>query len=167
MYFISSLWRQAIAWITDDTGHWCICVCVNMFWWVNPFKPVFWWIFFKLVDKQDHGSSASLMMCKTDLVTHLTLDKIAAISQTTFSDAFSWMRSFVFGFDSHWRLSLRVQLAIHQHWFRYCICTEHATSHYLNQCRPSLLTHIYIYIYNGTKGRKVNSWKPSETYMRQ
>ena len=49
---------------------------------------------------------------------HLPLDKMAAISQTTFSKAFSWMKSFVFWFECHWSLFLRVQLAINQHWFR-------------------------------------------------
>ena len=34
--------------------------------------------------------------------THLPLDKMAAISQTTFSNEFSWMKSFVFRFEFHW-----------------------------------------------------------------
>ena len=48
---------------------------------------------------------------------HLPLDKMAAISQMMFSDAFSWMKSFVFWFKFHWNLFLRVQLTITQHWF--------------------------------------------------
>ena len=36
------------------------------------------------------------------------LDKMAAISQTIFSDAFSWMKSFVFWLKFHWSLFLRV-----------------------------------------------------------
>ena len=35
-------------------------------------------------------------------LTHLSLDKMVAISQTTFSNAFSWMKSFVFRFEFHW-----------------------------------------------------------------
>ena len=35
---------------------------------------------------------------------------MAAISQTIFSDAFSWMKSVVFGLKFHWSLFLRVQL---------------------------------------------------------
>ena len=46
------------------------------------------------------------------------LDKMAAISQTIFSDAFSWMEIFVFWFNFHWSFFLWVQLTIHQHWFR-------------------------------------------------
>ena len=45
------------------------------------------------------------------------LDKMAAISQTIFSDAFSWMKSFVLLLKFHWSLFSRVQLIINQHWF--------------------------------------------------
>ena len=41
-----------------------------------------------------------------------------AISQTTFSSAFSWMKMFEFRFEFHRSLFLRVQLTIFQHWFR-------------------------------------------------
>ena len=50
-------------------------------------------------------------------LTLLPLDKIAAISQKTFSDAFSWMKSFVFWLIFHWSLFLSVQLTITQHCF--------------------------------------------------
>ena len=52
------------------------------------------------------------------VLTHFPLDKMAAISQTIFSDAFSWMKNFVFWLKFHWSLLLRVQLAVTQHWFR-------------------------------------------------
>ena len=52
------------------------------------------------------------------LLTHLPLDKMAAISQTTFSNTFSWMKSLVFRFKFHWSLFPRVLLTISQHWFR-------------------------------------------------
>ena len=35
---------------------------------------------------------------------------MAAISQMIYSDAFSWMKSFVFWLKFHWSLLLRVQL---------------------------------------------------------
>ena len=41
-----------------------------------------------------------------------TLDKMVTISQTTSSNTFSWMRSFVLRFEFHWNLFLRVQLTI-------------------------------------------------------
>ena len=46
------------------------------------------------------------------------LDKMAAISQTIFSDAFSWMKNFEFWLKFHWSLFPRAQLTISQHWFR-------------------------------------------------
>ena len=45
-------------------------------------------------------------------------DKMDAISQTTFSSAFSWMKMFEFQSRYHWSLFLKVQLTIFQHWFR-------------------------------------------------
>ena len=56
-----------------------------------------------------------------------------AISQTTFSNAFSWMKMFEFRLKFHWRLFLRFQITIFQHWFRYWLGAVQATSHYLNQ----------------------------------
>ena len=47
---------------------------------------------------------------------HLPLEKMAAISQTIFSYAFSWMKSFVYSIKFLWNLSLRVQLTTTQHW---------------------------------------------------
>ena len=41
-----------------------------------------------------------------------------AISQTTFSNAFSWMKIFEFLLKFHWSLFPRVQLTIFQQWFR-------------------------------------------------
>ena len=51
-------------------------------------------------------------------LTHLPLDKMAAISQATFSDAFLWMKSFVYWLKFHWSLFLGFELPIFQHWFR-------------------------------------------------
>ena len=51
-------------------------------------------------------------------LTHWGRDKMAAISQTTFSNAFSWMKMYIFRLKFHWSLCPRVQLTIFQHWFR-------------------------------------------------
>ena len=51
-------------------------------------------------------------------LTHWGRDKMAAISQTIFSNAFSWMKMDEFRLRFHWSLFLRVQLTIFQHWFR-------------------------------------------------
>ena len=66
-------------------------------------------------------------------LTHWGREKIAAIFQTTFSNAFSWMKMFKFRLRFLWSLFPRVQLTIFQHWFRYWLGAGQATSHYLNQ----------------------------------
>ena len=48
-------------------------------------------------------------------LTHCDRDNMAAMSQTTFSSAFSWMKMFEFRLNINWSLFLRVQLMI----FRY------------------------------------------------
>ena len=50
-------------------------------------------------------------------LSHWSRDKMDAISQTTFSNANSWMKSFKFRLKFHWSLFHRVQLTIFQRWF--------------------------------------------------
>ena len=59
--------------------------------------------------------------------------QMAAIFQTTFSNAFSWMKMYEFRLRFHWILFPRVQLTISQHWFRSWLGTSQVTSHDLNQ----------------------------------
>ena len=56
--------------------------------------------------------------CRIWDLTHWGRDKKDAISQTTFSNAFSWMKMFEYRLKFHWNLFLRVKLTIFQHWFR-------------------------------------------------
>ena len=49
---------------------------------------------------------------------HWGRDKMAAISQTTVSITFSWMKMIEIWLKFHWSLFLRVQLTIFQHWLR-------------------------------------------------
>ena len=51
-------------------------------------------------------------------LTHWGRDKMAAISQTTLSSAFSWKKMSEFGLKFHWSLFIRVHSMIFQHWFR-------------------------------------------------
>ena len=60
---------------------------------------------------------AGRIMAKIEWLTHWGRDKMDAISQTTFSSAFSWMKMFELRLKFHWSLFLRVQLTIFQHWF--------------------------------------------------
>ena len=52
-------------------------------------------------------------------LTHWGRDKMVNIFQTTFPNAFSWMKMFDFCTQFHLSFFLRVQLTIRQHWFRY------------------------------------------------
>ena len=68
-----------------------------------------------------HTTMASpiiLVLCYLHFLNTLRQRKMDAISQTTFSSAFSWMKMFEFRLKFHWNLFLRVQLTIFQHWFR-------------------------------------------------
>ena len=75
---------------------------------------------------------------------HWGRDKMAAISWTTFSNAFPWMKKYTIWFKIHWSLLLRFQLTINQHWFGLWLGAEQVTSHYLNQWWPSLLKRICV-----------------------
>ena len=50
-------------------------------------------------------------------LTHWGRDSMAAISQTTHSNPFSWMKIFEFRLKFDWSLFPRVKLTIFQHWF--------------------------------------------------
>ena len=67
------------------------------------------------------------------VLTHWGRDKMAAIFQTTFSNAFSRMKMYEFRLRFHWILFLRFELTIFQHWFRKWLGADQATCHYLNQ----------------------------------
>ena len=55
---------------------------------------------------------------QTKTLTHWGRDKMAAIFQTTFSNAFSSMKMCKFRLVFDWNVFPRVQLTIFQHWFR-------------------------------------------------
>ena len=67
------------------------------------------------------------------LLTHWGRDNMDAVSQTTLSNAFSWMKMLEFRLRFHWSLFLWVQLTKFQHWFRQWLGADQATSHYMNQ----------------------------------
>ena len=72
------------------------------------------------------------VICRSEL-THWGRDKMDAISQTTLSNAFLWMKMLEFWLKFHWSLFLRVQLTIFHHWFRQWLGAVQVTGHYLNQ----------------------------------
>ena len=89
------------------------------------------------------------------LITHLSLDKMATISQTIFLDAFSWMKSFVFWSKFHRSLFLRVQFTITQHWFIVVVID-------IKQVHMHLLVLAWVvvdkYLYFNSKVTEVYSW---------
>ena len=80
------------------------------------------------------GFSHVCLQCELTHWTHWGWDKMAAISQTTLSNAFSWMKMLIFWLRFHWSLFLRVKFTIFQYWLRWWLGAVQATSHYLNQC---------------------------------
>ena len=56
--------------------------------------------FFTIIKRNIDMSHPSMKM-----LTHRPLNKMASISETIFSNAFSWMKNFVFWFKFHWSLN--------------------------------------------------------------
>ena len=83
---------------------------VNMPIHANTGPESYWW-------KQNQFYCGPVPACY-GMLTHLPLDEMVAIWQTISSDAFLWMKSFVFWLKFHWSLLLSVQLTTTQHWFR-------------------------------------------------
>ena len=52
------------------------------------------------------------------VLTHWGREKMADIFQTTFKNAFSWVKMLKFRLKCHWSLFLRFQLTTFQHWRR-------------------------------------------------
>ena len=65
-------------------------------------------------------------------LTHWGWDKMATIFQTTFSNAFSWMKIYELWLRFHWRLFPGVHLTTFKHWFKWWLGADQAISHYLN-----------------------------------
>ena len=108
--FATSQWERVL--LCNDVSHWlgaslepALFVCVI----------VVTWFVFKLK------------------LTYWGKDKMAAVSQTSLSNTFSWMKMFEFWLQFDWSLFLRVQLTILQHWFRLWLAADQVTSHCLNQ----------------------------------
>ena len=91
----------------------------GLMWYIHPFTS---WLLHRHWDKQ-------LPQLQW---THWGWFQMAAISQKTFSHAFSWMKMYEFQLTFHWCLFLMVELMIFWHWFRYWLGTDQVTSHYLN-----------------------------------
>ena len=74
----------------------------------------------------------SVIKLWNDMLTHWGRDKMTAFWQTTFSNAFSWMKKYVYRSKCYRNLFLWVQLTICRHLFRKWLGAKQQTSHYLN-----------------------------------
>ena len=78
------------------------------------------------------------------VLTHWGRDKMAAIFQTTFSNAFSWMKMFKFRLRFHWSLFPRVQLTIFQALVQIMAWHRPGDKPLSEPMMVSLLTHICV-----------------------
>ena len=90
-------------------------------------------VMYVLVNQDIIGSHNGLWPVEPQAIITLRPRQMDAISQTTFSNAFSWMKIFEYRLKFHWSLFIRVELTKSQHWFRYWLGADQATSHYLDQ----------------------------------
>ena len=93
-------------------------------------------------------------------LTHWGRDKIATISQTIYWNAFSWKKMYEFRQRCHRSLFLRFELTIFQHWFRWWLGADQATSHYLNQ-RWLVYWRTYTSL-----GLNIGYWVPGSEWRR-
>ena len=104
------------------------------------------------------------------ILSHWGRDKIVAILQSSFSNAFSWIKMFGFGFKFHWSFYHRVQLTISRHGLDNGLMTI--------RCQAIILTNsglVYWRIYASVGldelsvpwRRTDRSSTPSASYMRQ
>ena len=94
----------------------CCCCCWVNYRWGNGMVPSdnTLWPEPMLTQVLEHHMKSP----RANELTNWGRDKMAAISQTTFSNAFSSMKMFEFRLKFHWSLFPRVQWTIFQHWFR-------------------------------------------------
>ena len=98
--------------------HWQSVAIVALAVVVNPLDPGSnWRQYYKWYSKIILGNEHTLHKAVL-LLTHWGLDKMAAIFQATFINAFSWMKMYESRLRFHWSLFLWVQLTIFQNWLR-------------------------------------------------
>ena len=89
-----------------------------------------------------------------DILTHLPLDTMAAISLMICSDAFSWMKNFAFWLKFHWRLFLR------SNWQQSSIGWDNGLALNRRQAIIWINADPIYWRMCGTRGRWVNSFVP-------
>ena len=87
---------------------------------------------------------APLVIAISHWLTHWGRDKMAAISQTTLSIAFSWMKMLEFWLNFHWSLFLGVQLTIFQQLVQIMAWRHPGDKPLSEPGMVNLLTHICV-----------------------
>ena len=90
--------------------------------------------------------------CKS--ISHWAPRQVTTISQMTFSNAFSWMKTYEFPLRLHWSLSLKVQINNIPTLVQIMLGADQATNHYLNQCWS-----VYWRIYASLSFNEINHIK--------
>ena len=101
------------------------------------------------------------MRCWASLCETQPRTQSPAISQTTFSNAFCWMKIYEFWLRFHWSVFLMYELSIFQYWLRSWHGADQATSHYLNQW---WLDHRRIYALLGLN-ELISSTQVSDSHL--
>ena len=111
-YINTSDFFRIIRWLThiNSRSSQSNLVNSNLWWW--------WACELAISEPLSTVETQRTLACSSTYLTHWSRDKMDAISQTTFSNAFSWMKMFEYRLRFHWSLFLRVQLTISKHWFR-------------------------------------------------
>ena len=116
--FLSLLWLRVLDFIMAWHG---MALLPNNIWSTTMTEVEYRWDLKLTKGPQRWGmgmSVVSILGKNEHLLTPLPPDKMATISQIIFSDAFLWMKSFVFWLKCQWSLFLRVEMTITQHWLR-------------------------------------------------
>ena len=131
LHCIYILTNPQMRWKINKKNHpWCIAM------YPQTYHSAHWWPSVVMMPTLSHWWQQRLLLWSTNQthqrwhhinsyisvaarnLTHWGRDQIDAISQTTFSNAFSWMKMYEFRLRFHWSLFPRVQLTIFQLWFR-------------------------------------------------
>ena len=75
-----------------------------------------------------------------------------------------WMKSFVFWFEFHWSLFLRVQLTIIQHWFRWWLGDELLKTMEIKQILENGYQELWVK-FNTFIQLKILSYMPGPNFM--
>ena len=103
--------------VVDGKGHFIPHNQYHGFWWPGDIK-------IQRIDNHGIGLGLPEDYGFSTRVNSLPPGQMATISQTTFWNTYSWMKSFVSWFTFHWNSFLRVQLTIFHHWYRWRLCAN-------------------------------------------